>query len=176
MWTLKRPWRKPRPRGSRINEDGATSLLEYPEEGVTWASTFREGVLLDEGDYALVSGTRLAGGGVLSEMQLFRVSADSLAHLTLHLRTSQTDLSVIGNFDSESRFRLLDDKEVSVLSQTGRGYFIVGLIGVGQEPTNHALRDIAKVAEAFNEWGRPIVLLFEDEEPHLWYRPSGFHP
>lgn len=159
---------------TRINEDGSTSLLEYPEEGVTWASTFREGVLLDEGDYALVSGTRLAGGGVLSEMQLFRVSADSPVHLTLHLRTSQTDLSVIGNFDSESRFRLLDDKEVSILSQTGRGYFIVGLIGVGQEPTNHALRDIAKVAEAFNEWGRPIVLLFEDEEAASKFHSEEF--
>jgi D-Tyr-tRNAtyr deacylase len=34
---------------------------------------------------------------------------------------------------------------VSILSQTGRGYFIVGLLGVGQEPTNHAMRDIAKM-------------------------------
>ena len=149
---------------TRINEDGSTSLLEYPEEGTTWAGTFKNGVTLDEGDYALVSGTRLAGGGVLSEMQLFHVSASAPACLTLHLRTSQTDLSVIGNFDSESKFSLLDGKEVSLLSQTGRGYFIVGLIGVGQEPTNHALRDIAKVADTFTKWGRPMVLLFEDAD------------
>ena len=39
----------------------------------------------------------------------------------------------------------------------------MGLVGVGQEPTNHALRDIAKVRDAFNAWGRPLLLLFESE-------------
>lgn len=58
---------------TRINPDGSTSLLEYPEEGCTWSNTFKNGVELDEGDYALVTGTRLANGGVLSEMQLFHV-------------------------------------------------------------------------------------------------------
>ncbi len=37
------------------------------------------------------------------------------------------------------------------------------MIGVGQEPTNHALKDIAKVAQVFEKWNRPIVLLLEDE-------------
>lgn len=36
----------------RINPDGSTSLLEYPEEGCTWSGTFKNGVDLDEGDYA----------------------------------------------------------------------------------------------------------------------------
>lgn len=57
----------------------------------------------------------------------------------------------------------MDGKDVSLLSQTGRGYFITGLLGVGQEPTNHALKDIAKVAQVFEKWNRPMVLLFEDE-------------
>ena len=57
----------------------------------------------------------------------------------------------------------MDGTEVSLLSQTGRGYFVTGLIGVGQEPTNHALKDIAKAAAAFDKWGRPFVILFEDE-------------
>ena len=52
---------------------------------------------------------------------------------------------------------------VSILSQTGRGYFVVGVLGVGQEPTNHALRDIAKAKADLDKWGRPLVLLFESE-------------
>lgn len=148
---------------TRINADGSTTLLEYPEDGITWSNTFKDGVELDEGDYALVSGTRLANGGVLSEMKLFHVKQGSEAIVDLHLRSSSTDVTVIGTFDSESKFRLLDGSEVSLLSQTGRGYFVTGLIGVGQEPTNHALKDIAKVAKVFDEWQRPIVLLFEDE-------------
>ena len=159
---------------TRINPDGSTSLLEYPEEGITWSNTFKGGVELDEGDYALVSGTRLANGGVLSEMQLFHVKHGETTAIQLHLRTSDTEVTVIGNFDSESKFDLLDAKNVSLLSQTGRGYFIMGLIGVGQEPTNHALKDIAKVAKVFEEWNRPIVLLFEDEAAAQKFRISEF--
>ncbi len=166
---------------TRINPDGSTSLLEYDEEGITWSNTFEKGVDLDEGDYALVTGTRLANGGVLSEIQLFHVKHGETTALDMHLRTSSTEVTVIGNFDSESKFLLLDknldvnhSQEVSLLSQTGRGYFITGLIGVGQEPTNHALKDIAKVAEVFDKWNRPIVLLFEDEAAAKKFRISEF--
>ena len=177
---------------TRINTDGSTSLLEYPEEGCTWSNTFKNGIELDEGDYALVSGTRLANGGVLSEMQLLHVISGETLPVTIHLRTSQTEVTVKGNFDSESKFLLLNQlpnseglsesasdkgenlKEVSLLSQTGRGYFITGLIGVGQEPTNHALKDIAKVAQVFERWNRPIVLLFEDEASAHKFRINEF--
>ena len=164
---------------TRINSDGSTSLLEYPEDGCTWNNTFRDGIELDEGDYALVTGTRLATGGVLSEMQLFHVKHDETTVVEMHLRTSETEITVKGNFDSESKFLLLDDKnsslrEVSLLSQTNRGYFVMGLIGVGQEPTNHALKDIAKVAKFFEIWNRPIVLLFEDEASAQKFRITEF--
>lgn len=105
---------------TRINPDGSTSLLEYPEEGCTWSNTFKNGVELDEGDYALVTGTRLANGGVLSEMQLFHVKQAETNVVKMFLRTSNTEITVKGNFDSESKF-ILDGKEVSLLSQTGRG-------------------------------------------------------
>ncbi len=148
---------------TRINVDGSTTLLEYPEDGVTWGNTFKDGVELDVGQYALVSGTRLASGGVMAAMQIFNAEKDKTTEVEMQLRTSPAAVTVIGNFDSESKFVTLDGKEESLLSNTGRGYFITGLIGVGQEPTNHALKDIAKVAKAFDKWNRPIVLLFEDE-------------
>ena len=159
----------------RINADGSTSLLEYPEEGCTWSNTFKNGVDLGEGDYALVSGTRLANGGVLAEMQMFHVKQGATTQVEMHLRSSETEITVKGNFNSESKFILLpSNQEVSLLSQTGRGYFVMGLIGVGQEPTNHALKDIAKVAQVFDKWNRPIVLLFEDEASAKKFRISEF--
>lgn len=148
---------------SRINANGTTSLLEYPEEGTTWGTTFKDGVSLDAGQYLLVTGMRLASGAVKSEARLFSVEDGKTTDLDLKIRTSPTDVSVIGSFNSEAKFQTLDGREVTFLSQTGRGYFITGLIGVGQEPTNHALKDIAKVAAEFDKWGRPLVLLFEDE-------------
>ena len=165
---------------SRLNEDGTTSLLEFNEGevdmggGVSWASTFKDGVSLDAGKYVLVTGTRLANGGVLSSVQSFSVEANKTTTLDMELRTSQGDVTVIGNFDSESKFQKMDGSEVSILSQTGRGYFIMGLIGVGQEPTNHALRDIAKVAKTFEDWNRPMLLLFEDEAAAKKFKAEQF--
>ena len=53
---------------------------------------------------------------------------------------------------------------MSILSQTGRGYYVIGVLGVGKEPTNHALHDIAKMKKQLDQWGRPFVLLFTSEE------------
>ena len=63
---------------------------------------------------------------------------------------------------------------MSILSQTGRGYFIVGILGVGGEPTNHAMRDIAQMKDALDKWGRPLVLLFENEQEAQKYRQENF--
>jgi hypothetical protein len=40
----------------------------------------------------------------------------------------------------------------------------VGILGARQEPTNHAMRDIAQFANDFEDWGRSMVLLFKDEQ------------
>jgi len=159
---------------TRINADGSTTLLEYPEDGITWGKTFKNGVELDVGQYALVSGTRLASGGVMAAMQIFNVEKGKTTDVEMQLRTSPTAITVIGNFNSESKFRKLDGTEVSLLSQTGRGYFVTGLIGVGQEPTNHAMKDIAKAAAALDKWNRPFVILFEDEAAAKKFNASEF--
>ena len=164
---------------TRIN-DGVTQLMNFEEgqvdmgEGVLWSKSFKDGVTLDEGTYELVTGMRMASGKVLSTSQIFNIREGQTTTLQLNLRQSDTEIAVIGSFDSESRFSTLDGQEVSLLSQTGRGYFVMGCIGVGQEPTNHALRDIAKVSKSFDKWNRPIVLLFEDETAAAQFRAADY--
>lgn len=152
-------------------EDGNTNLLSFDEGqvdmggGVSWSNTFKNGTMLDEGTYLLVSGRRMASGNVAATMQIFNVKAGETTTLDLIIREStESEVAVIGSFDSESKYITWPDgKEQSVLSQTGRGYFVIGVLGVGQEPTNHALRDIAKMKADLDKWGRPFVLLFPDE-------------
>lgn len=85
------------------------------------------------------------------------------------------DVQVIGNFNSESLYKPIDSDELkSILSTTGRGYYIVAVLGAGQEPTNHALRDIAALSKDFEQWGRSIVLLFPNEEQFKKFRPEEF--
>ncbi|SFF90745.1 transglutaminase family protein [Prevotella sp. KH2C16] len=149
-------------------ENGRTYLLNFEEGqvdmggGTSWANTFKNGTKLDEGTYLLTTGTRLANGSVLVNNQTFNIRRGETTTLDLKMRAADNEVAVIGNFDSESKF-VRDGTEVSLLSQTGRGYFVLGILGVGQEPTNHALNDIAKVKKQLDEWGRPFVLLFESE-------------
>ena len=152
---------------SRI-ENGTAQLLNFDEgqadmgNGTTWSNTFKNGYKLDAGTYMLTTGTRLANGSVLASNRIFEIKKGQTTTLPLEIRQNTNEVSVIGSFNSESLVTK-DGKEVSLLSQTGRGYYVVGILGVGQEPTNHALHDIEKMKEAFEAWGRPVVLLFEGE-------------
>ena len=161
-------------------DNGLTRLLNFEEgqvdmgEGVSWASTFKQGVSIDEGTYELVTGMRMANGSVRSTSQIFNIRAGETTTLDMQLRQNEDEVNVIGEFDSESKYLTLEGKEVSVLSQTGRGFYIIGVLGVGQEPTNHAMRDIAKVAKTFDLWGRPILLLFENEAEAKKFNKNEF--
>ena len=171
---------------TRILDNGTTLLMNFEEGqvdmggGTSWSNTFKKGAQLDVGTYMLTTGTRLANGSVLASNQLFSIAEGKTTTLPLQLRQSDTEISVIGSFDSESKFlltdggKLADSDPVSILSQTGRGYFVVGILGVGQEPTNHAMRDIAKVKNDLDKWGRPFVLLFESEADAAKYQQENF--
>ena len=172
---------------SRILDDGTTQLLNYDEgdsgleEGSSWSNTFQNGTTLDAGTYMLTSGTRAASGKVLVANRIFKVNPGETTTINLTMRQSDDMVAVISNFDSESKFYLLDNEmrpvtgdAVSILSQTGRGYFILGLLSVGQEPTNHAMRDIAKMSGAIDKWGRPMVLMFENEAEAQKYHQENY--
>ena len=152
---------------SRI-DGGVAQLLNFEEgqadmgNGTTWSNTFKNGYTLDAGTYMLTTGTRLANGSVLASNRIFNIEKGNTTTLPLDIRQDKDEVSVIGSFNSESAIRK-EGKDVSILSQTGRGYFAVGILGVGQEPTNHALHDIEKAKASFEAWGRPVILLFESE-------------
>ena len=166
---------------SKLTDEGTLQLLNYDEgdvdmgEGATWSNLLKVGTALDEGNYLMVTGTRLASGGVLAEMEFFQMEAGKTTTLDLVMRESKDDVQVIGSFNSESLYKPLDSDDMkSILNTTGRGYYIVAVLGVNQEPTNHALRDIAAKASDFEEWGRGMVLLFPSEEDYAKFRPQDF--
>lgn len=166
---------------SRIMDDGTLSLLTYDEgesgmeEGVTYSNLLKNGTPLECGNYLMVTGTRLADGGVLATIKALEINDGETTEVALDMRQSNDKVQVIGGFDSESRyFSLADNVIKSVLQTSGRGYYIVALLGVNQEPTNHALRDIAAQAARFEEWGRSMIMLFPNREDYGKYDPSEF--
>ena len=159
--------------------NGSPQLMNFEEgqadmgNGTCWSNTFKNGYSFDTGTYMLTTGTRLASGSVLAATRILNIEKGKTTTLPLDIRQDANDVSVIGQFNSESIISK-DGKDVSILSQTGRGYYILAVLGVGQEPTNHALHDIEKERAAFESWGRPVVLLFESEADAKKFQKDEF--
>ncbi len=147
-------------------EDGRTKLLSFDEGqvdmggGVSWANVFRKGTSLDVGDYVLVSGNRLSDGSVPVTMRQFSIKEGETTTLDLCIVIPEEKLSVTGSFDAETKYRMTPDTEpVSVLSTTGRGFYVIGFLTPRQEPSVHAINDIIAAKAKLEAWNRPILLL-----------------
>lgn len=144
--------------------DATPQLLNYPEDGITWSSLLKDGTKLDEGNYLIACGTRMADGSVLCHLEFTKVNDGQTTDSKVVMRESKDGVKVIGNFNSENLYNDDNDGVKSLLSTTGRGYYIIGIIAPVEEPTNHALRDIALRKDELEKWGQKIVLLFENDE------------
>lgn len=163
-------------------EDGEPKLLNYPEDA-TLNSTFKDETELECGNYLLTTGMRLANGGVLSRLTFFTINENKATEVPLVLRESTDEVQVKGSFDSETQYTPIkfsigseactdgienNEKETqsatSILSATGRGYFTLGYLDIGSEPTNHALNDISLYKAQLENWGRPIILIVNNEK------------
>ncbi len=142
--------------------NGRLQLQNYPESA-TFETVFSNGWCPD-GSYLMVTGTRMADGSVLAHLEFLKSFYEKGDALQYVQRESNDKLQVIGGFNSENLFYDLEQqKERSILSATGRGYYIVALVAPGNEPTNHFLRDVMPYKEEFEKWGQKMVLLFRDK-------------
>lgn len=139
---------------------GVPSLLNFDEEA-TWRSDFADGVELDAGQTLLVSGQRLADGSVLARAVFFNIPRDGEVRMPLIIRQDTTEVQVVGNFNSENIYHdLATNADKSLLSTTGRGYYVIALIKPNHEPSIHILNDISAYAAELEKWGGKLMLLF----------------
>ena len=126
---------------------GSTRLCTVGEDSDhnPWDSIFP--LELDEGDYMLTSGTRLADGSVLSHTEFFTIEANATTEVPLVMRRADDRISVLGTMDAD-RF----------LPQTGRGYYLLAVLGERDEPSVHARRQLEALSSVLEEWGRPVLI------------------
>lgn len=156
-------------------KEGSPVLMNYAEED-NYESLLKEGSTIDSGDYLLVTGTRMADGSVLAHIEIFPVRDEEDVIAPLVMREDSDKLSVIGSFNSENLYKDANDGVKSILSTTGRGYFIIGVIAPNNEPTNHILRDIAQYKDELEQWGRKIVFVFRNQSEADSFDLSEFPP
>ena len=154
---------------SRI-EDGVCQTLNFDRSlsvdmGNSASNLLAESVELEEGYYMLSTGNRMASGSILSYNTTFRMEKGRETNVELIIRSAQEQIGVIGSMDAEKLYLPEGEAtERSLLSTSGRGYFIVAVVGTTDEPTNHAIRGISSIGEDLNKWGRPIIILSRSKE------------
>lgn len=158
---------------SRIT-GGEPRLQEFEEGGTTWAGTFSRGVAVQSGQYLMVSGTRLASGGVLAHLSFFGVPQGGTAVQPLCMCRSDGHLSVIGSFDSGLGYTTPSGRHKSILETVGRGYYVVGLVTSNHEPSAHVLRDMCDNNIYLCRWDRPYLLLFPSREEYDRFRRKDY--
>ncbi len=141
--------------------DGQLQLQTFTEEATQ--QDFVNGQELDKGEYILTTGVRMASGKVLARMQRFTLNGDTT--ISYALRENQEDVQVIGSLNAENIYHdKATDSDKSLLSTTGRGYYVLAIVAPNQEPTNHAMRDISVYKQQFEEWGRKMIFLFQNDD------------
>ena len=110
-----------------------------------WNTVFP--LTLDTGYYMLTGGTRLADGSVLSHTEFFTVEEGKQTEVPLVMRSADDKITVLGTMDAD-RF----------LSRTGRGYYLLAVLGDRDEPSVHARRQLETLAPVLEQWGRPVLI------------------
>ena len=144
-------------------KDGKPQLLNFSEDA-TWSSTFAGGADVPAGQAMLVSGQRLADGSVMAHGAVFKVAQGQTTVQPLVIRQDSTAIQVIGNFNSENRYNdAATNQQKSLLSTTGRGYYVLALIRSHHEPSSHVLNDLSQCAAEFEKWPGKIMLIYDSE-------------
>ncbi len=142
--------------------DGSPETLGFPE-GAPLSQLEKE-ISLDAGQYMLTTGQRMADGSVLTRNVLFQIEPGKVVEMPVEIRQDSTGVQVIGQFNSENLYHDKNVGEKSLLSTTGRGYYVLILGASGHEPTAHVLNDISAVKADLEKAGTPIVMLLRDED------------
>lgn len=148
--------------------DGMPHLLSFDEGEVDMGGgmdyqAFKDGVTLDEGTYILASGNRLSDGSVPVTVQIFTIKEGQDTKVELEIRQDTQAPRVLGMFSPEATFTADGESSPSAIkAKSGDATYILGVLEVGKEPTNHIMRDLAAKKADLEKWGHPIILLCTD--------------
>ena len=142
-------------------DNGSPQLFEFGEDmGESYSSLLAEGTPLPTGYYLLTSGIRQASGTVNVHLSFFNIEKERTTTVPLTINHKAEAIEVIGSINPEILY-MPDGKNTaqSVLSTTGRGYFILGILGDTDEQSNHAVKELESLGTVLEKWGRSTLII-----------------
>ena len=157
---------------SRI-EDGKLVLMNFDDEKAV-EELFTSGSRLEAGDYALVSGTRLDGGEVLTEINVFTVPKDGTVKADLVVPEKVNTTEILGTANLDVQYTDASGNTSSLKDFVGTDKCVVAVLGAGEEPTNHILNDISVFKQEIEKTGARMLMLFASEDNARRFKPADF--
>lgn len=144
-----------------VNNEG--QLVTY---GFDWETPYNEvsgSSLLYDKNYIL-TGSRLADGTVLLGLRKQTCGEPT----PLVFDRDEMAVSVIGSLNAESLYYdLKTQSEKSMMSTTGRGYYVLIIGRAHHEPTDHILRDMQSIVGKDGKLPIPVIVLANDPTSEL---------
>ena len=140
-------------------EDGRSQTLEFDESEKL--SDFPSPLLLETGNYLLVTGRRRSDNSVLSSISFFGISKEKPALLEVKLRDEPSTLKMAGKIDP-TRITLTasDQNKPQTLAGLMKGSgAVVVLLDPDSEPSKHILNDLAPYVDKLNQWEGQFIFV-----------------
>jgi hypothetical protein len=138
-------------------ENGIYRTLEF-----NWdknINSFDEKIKLAIGNYRLCTGNRLADGSVLSQFYFFNITENNLYKLEVALRTNTESIKKLGTLNDVDSFAKNQKKNACTISN--KTYKILVWYNPNNEPSKHAIEDIAKAKYMLNKNNTELWLISE---------------
>jgi transglutaminase-like putative cysteine protease len=153
-------------------KDGSYQTLDY--YGKPW-KYFQDGLSLEPGAYCLTTGNRQDDGSVLVRQTYFDLGNEEVRVLPLVMRPSKPAPPPLGEIDLDvalPSIPLIEPSESDTGWEEGQPHalsllsddkgLILAWLGIGDEPTRHAMVDLEQLREPIEKWGGGLVLFLQE--------------
>lgn len=146
-------------------QDGKSQTLEFDEGRKL--SDFPDTLLLETGQYVLVTGRRLSDASVLTSLTFFKVSKEKPVSVNVELRKEESALKILGRCDPAkiNLTSLPESREMQLSGMMKAQNSVVVLLDPESEPSKHILNDLEPYTEQFDHWpGQFIFVVVQGKE------------
>ncbi|MFN8209229.1 MAG: transglutaminase domain-containing protein [Bacteroidales bacterium] len=141
-------------------ENGVFRTLELEEgKGI---SGFKEKTEVDAGSYRLVTGNRITGGAVLSELSFFDVKAGETVVVPVKVRSAEAQIRNLGKLNL-SGITAAAGGSSALCKAPLKGSVLIWM-DPGSEPAKHILYDLAPFKKQFDSWGGSFFFLLPEDK------------
>ena len=140
-------------------DNGRYNTLDYGWENPL--SQMDKPLILEEGNYMLITGNRLKNGNVLSQMYFFNINAGEEKTVELKLRKDSEKLQSLFECNINQIFKNQEGKAIEIPNNQ---ISVIGFLDPTKEPTKHTLLDIEKLKPNFDQLESNIYLFIKSND------------